>query len=175
MAVNNAELACRFSSIRDGDKTAFEELYNDMKTPVYTIIFRITGDEALSEDILQEVFVKLYLSPLDPSIKNPRAYIFQMARNLAINGMKKQTRHISLDDIPNAAHQPMDDFSQRLDIDDALKALPARECEIVTLHLVAELKFREIAEIVNIPLGTTLWRYQKAIGKLQKSISGGTA
>ena len=72
--MNNAELACRFNSIRCGDKTAFEEIYNDMKTPVYTIIFRITRDESLSEDILQEVFVKLFVSPLLPSVKNPRAY-----------------------------------------------------------------------------------------------------
>jgi len=173
VAVNNAELACKFNSIRDGGKTAFEEIYNDMKTPVYTIIFRITRDEALSEDILQEVFVKLFLSPLGPSIKNLRAYVFQMARNLAVNGMKKQPRHIPLDKISNTVHQPMDDASLRIDIEDALKALPAQDCEIVTLHLIGDLKFREIAEIMGIPLGTALWKYRQAIGKLQKSISGG--
>ena len=171
--MNNAELACRFNSIRGGDKTAFEEIYNDMKTPVYTIICRITRDESLSEDILQEVFVKLFVSPLPPSVKNPRAYVFQMARNLAINGTK-QARHVSLDEISDTVCQPLDDISQRLDIDDALKALPAQECEIVTLHIIGELKFREIAEIVGIPLGTALWKYRQAIGKLQKSISGGT-
>ena len=170
--MNNTELACRFNSILSGDKMAFEEIYNDMKTPVYTIIFRITKDESLSEDILQEVFVKLFVSPLEPSIKNPRAYVFQMARNLAINGTK-QARHISLDDISNTMHQPLDDVSQRLDIDDALKALPAQECEIVTLHIIGELTFREISEIMGIPLGTALWKYRQAIGKLQKSISGG--
>jgi len=173
MAVNNAELACKFNSIRDGDKTAFEELYNDMKTPVYTVIFRITRDEALSEDILQEVFVKLFVSPLEPSVKNLRAYIFQMAHNLALAGLKGQARHIPLDEISNAAYQPLDDVSLRLDVDDALKTLPMQECQIVTLHIIGELKFREIAEILQIPLGTALWKYQKAIGKLQKYISGG--
>ena len=172
MAVNNAELACTFDSIRGGGKAAFEALYNDMKTPVYTVIFRITRDDALSEDILQEVFVKLYTSPLGPSVKNPRAYMFQMARNLAFDGMKKQTRHVSLDDISNTLYQPQDDFS-RIDIEDALKSLPAPDCEIVTLHIIGELKFREIADIMGIPLGTALWKYRQAIGKLQKIISGG--
>ena len=171
--MNNAELACKFNSIRDGDKTAFEEIYNDMKTPVYTIIFRITRDEALSEDILQEIFVKLFVSPLEPSVKNFRAYVFQMARNLAINSMKSQARHVSLDEISNTVHQLLNDFSLRMDIDDALKALPAQECEIVTLHIIGELKFREISEIMQIPLGTALWKCRQAIGKLQKSISGG--
>jgi len=173
MAVNNAELACAFNSIRGGGKAAFEALYNDMKTPVYTVIFRITRDEALSEDILQEVFVKLYTSPLGPSVKNPRAYVFQMARNLAIDGTKKQTRHVSLDDVSNSLYQPMDDFSLRMDMEDALKSLPAPDCEIVTLHIIGELKFREIAEIMGIPLGTALWKYRRATGKLQKIISGG--
>ena len=171
--MNNAELACRFNSIRNGDKTAFEEIYNDMKTPVYTIILRITRDEPLSEDILQEVFVKLFVSPLEPSVKNPRAYVFQMARNLAINGTRSQVRHVSLDEISNTVHQSLDDFSWRVDMDDALKALPAQECEIVTLHIIGELKFREISGIMGIPLGTALWKYRQAIGKLQKSISGG--
>jgi len=172
--VNNAELACKFSSIRDGDKTAFEELYNDMKTPIYMIIFRITRDESLSEDILQEIFVKLFVSPLEPSVRNPRAYVFQMAHNLAIYGTRSQARHVSLDEISNTVHQPLDDFSWRVDMDDALQALPAQECEIVTLHIIGELKFREISEIMGIPLGTALWKYRQAIGKLQKIISGGT-
>ena len=157
--MNNAELACAFNSIRDGDKTAFEELYNDMKTPIYTVIFRITWDASLSEDILQEVFVKLYTSPLPPSIKNPRAYVFQMARNLAINSTK-QARPISLDEISDTLHRPLDDFSLRMDIDDALKTLPAQECQIVTMHIIGALKFREISDIMQIPLGTALWKYK---------------
>ena len=96
-----------------------------------------------------------------------------MAHNLAINGMKNQARHISLDEISDTVQQPADDFSLRMDMDDALKTLPAQECQIVTLHIIGELKFREISEIVQIPLGTVLWKYQKAIGKLQKIISGG--
>ena len=173
--MNNAELACTFNSIRGGDKTAFEELYNDMKTPIYTVIYRITWDQSISEDILQEVFVKLFVSPLPPSIKNPRAYIFQMARNLAVNGAGSQARHVSLDEIPDAVHQPLDDYSLRMDIEDALKSLPAQECQIVTMHIIGELRFREISGIMQMPLGTALWKYQKAKEKLRAFISGGTS
>ena len=170
--MNNDELAIKLQAIRNGDKSAFDELYQDMKTPVFTIISRITWDWSLSEDILQEVFIKLFLSPPGSSINNPRAYIFQMARNLAINSMKKQPRHVPLDDIAETVQQQSADFSLRIDIDDALKALPSQECQIVTLHVIGELKFREISEMMKIPLGTVLWKYQKAIGKLQKTIQG---
>jgi RNA polymerase sigma-70 factor (ECF subfamily) len=173
VTVNNIELTEKFHDIRNGDKTAFDELYQDMQTPIFTIISRITWDKSISEDIMQEVFVKLFLSPPEPSIKNPRAYVFQMARNLAINSMKKQPHHISLDEISETVHQPLDDFLLRMDIDDALKSLPSEECQIVTLRIIGELKFREISEIMKIPLGTALWKYQKAIAKLQKIIAGG--
>ena len=70
--MNNDELNQKFSAMRKGDKTAFEEIYKGLHTPIFTIISRITWDKAIAEDVLQEVFVKLYLSPPDPSITNPR-------------------------------------------------------------------------------------------------------
>jgi len=172
--VNNDELTNKINAIRRGNKVAFEELYNDLKTPIYTIINRITWDESTSKDIMQEVFIKLYRSLPEPSVKNPRAYIFQIARNLAIDSMRKQPQHISLDDVSEITHQPLNDFAQRMDIDNAMKSIPSQECQIVTLHVVGELKFREISEIVKIPLGTVLWKYQKAIAKLQRIITGGS-
>ena len=122
---------------------------------------------------MQEVFVKLFLSPPEPSIKNPRAYIFQMARNLAIDSIRKKSpQHISLDEIEDSIHQPLKDLSQKMDIENAMKSLPAQENQIVTLRIIGELKFREISEIMNLPLGTVIWKYQKAIGKLQKYLGG---
>lgn len=172
--MNNTELTKKLNAIRNGDKVAFEELYIDLKTPIYTIISRITWDTSMSEDIMQEVFIKLYQSPPEPSVKNPRAYIFQIARNLAIDSMRKQPQHISLEDVSDITHQPLNDFSLRMDIDNALKTLPVQECQIVTLHSIGELTFREISEVMKIPLGTALWKYQKAISKLQKYFAGGT-
>lgn len=176
--MKNDELIIKLDAIRSGDTMAFEELYDDLKTPIYTIVYRIIWDKTASEDIMQEVFVKLYLSPPKPSIKNPRAYIFQMARNLAIDNTRKHRQHISLDEMDNTTHQPSiahqlsDNFHNKIDIENALKAIPAQECQIVTLHIIGELKFREIAEVMQIPLGTVLWKYQKALGKLKRIISG---
>jgi len=172
--VDNNELTNKLNAIRQGDKIAFEELYKDLRTPIFTIIYRITWDKTISEDILQEVFLKLFLSPPNPLIKKPRAYLFQIARNLAIDSMRAQSQHMSLDEIADTIPQPLNDLLPQTDIDDALKSLPAQECEIVTMHVIGELKFREISELMKIPLGTVLWKYQKAITKLQKIITGGS-
>jgi RNA polymerase sigma-70 factor (ECF subfamily) len=169
--VNKQELRQKLLAMQNGDKIAFEEIYEQLKTPIYTIILRITQDNALSEDILQEVFLKLYRSPLKPQIENPRAYLFQMARNLAIDNVRKQQpRFADLESIENLAYLPTDDFSLRMDIDHAMKRLPLQERQIVSLHINGELKFREIANMMDIPLGTVLWKYQKAIKWLRSKL-----
>ena len=94
--MNNEELHKKLVALQNGDKIVIEEIYKHLKKPMYTIILRITQDEALSEDILQEVFVKLYQSPPKSLIRNPRAYIFQIVRNLAIDSVKKQPKYSCL-------------------------------------------------------------------------------
>ena len=154
------------AAVRGGDRTAFESLYESLKTPLYTIILRVTCDAALSEDILQEIFLKLYLSPPEPSV-NPRAYICRMARNLAVDGVRKRKPTVDLEEAENCLYHPMPDLAQKMDVENALLMLPDRERQIVTLHINGELKFREIAGILVLPLGTVLWAYRKAIKQLR--------
>lgn len=171
--LNNEELRIKLNALQSGDKIAFEEIYNNLKTPIYTIILRITQNKSLSEDILQEVFVKLYQSPPKPSIKNPRAYIFQMARNLAIDNVRKLPQFTDWENMENIVNLPTDDILHKLDIEHAMKTLPLQECQIVSLHINGGLKFREIADMMEIPLGTVLWKYQKSLGQLRTILSGG--
>ena len=160
------ELFAKLDAVRKGDMTAFEEIYNDLKVPVMTVAMRITGDRHTAEDILQEVFVKLYKAPPTPRIKKPRAYIFRMARNLAIDGIREQ-QPLSLEDYEDTLQSSDPDPVGRLDIEEAMRALPSEQRQVVSLHLNGGLKFREIADVTDTPLGTVLWRYQKAIKRLQ--------
>ena len=164
-----SELQKLLAAVRDGDRTAFETLYESLKTPLYTIVLRITHDTALSEDILQEIFLKLYLSPPEPSA-NPRAYICQMARNLAIDNVRKRKPSVGFEESEDSLIAPPDDLSLRMDIESAILALPDRERQIITLRINGELKFREVADILNLPLGTILWAYQKAIKQLRNTL-----
>lgn len=170
--MNNDELRERLTELSDGDTMAFEIIYKELSTPMYTIIIRIVQDRSLAEDTLQEVFFKLYMSP-PTGIKNPRAYLFQMARNLAIDSVRKKTQFADWDDCENLIHLPIDDLPEKVDIENAMKALPLIECQIVSLHINGGLKFREIAEIMNTPLGTILWKYHKSINRLRSYLSGG--
>ena len=163
------ELQNWLHSIREGDKSAFEALYNRMGRPLLTIIFQITQDMAQSEDILQELFIRLYLSPPAPST-NPRAYLCQMARNSAIDCVRKQKPQMDWEQAEKVLGCDEDNQYQALDIEEAIQSLADQEREIFVLHVNGGLKFREIAVILEIPLGTTLWAYQKAIKKLQERL-----
>lgn len=164
----DAELKRLFADLRQGDLAAFERLYCDMSTPLFTVFCRIVQDRALAEDLLQELFLRLYQSP-PCGAAHPRAYLFAMARNLAVDALRRA---------PPAAAQAAEACSDpehldtRLDVEHALAQLPELERQILSLHLNAGLKFRELAVILKLPLGTVLWRYQRAIGRMRSILEG---
>lgn len=160
--------------LRRGDRAALESLYHQLSTPIYTIILRITEDIPLSEDILQEFFVKLCRQPPAVIPRNPRAYLFQMAHNLTVDCLRRERPAASLDDCAHTLSSSGMPSAERLDLERALSSLDGKDREIVLLHAAAGLKFREVAEVVALPLGTVLWRYHRAIGSLREQRNGGT-
>ena len=169
--MDDNQLRAVLERLRQGDKTALEELFFELKTPVFTVLLRIVGERELAEDILQEFFLKLFRSPPAAPIQKPRAYLFRMARNMAIDGLKERAKDIPLEEIAEPVENT--DFAWRIDVADALAALSLEERQIVTLHLNGGLKFREIAEVMSQPLGTVLWRYRRSIGALRDMLNGG--
>ena len=172
--MNDDRLKEALSLLRRGDAAAFEEIYAELSAPLFTVILRITRDRELSEDLLQEVFLKLYRSPPGPDIKKPRAYLFQSARNLALDELRRRTDTLDLDQLPDLPQPGPPDPGQRLDLERALAALAPRERDLVCLHLNGALTFREIARITGTPLGTVLWRYRRTIEKLRILLNGGS-
>ena len=61
----------------------------------------------------------------------------------------------------------------QMDLEKAMEQLDAQACQMVALHLNADLTFRQIAHIMELPLGTVLWKYRKAIDQLRTLLSGG--
>ncbi len=158
--------------ISNKDKNAFSIVYNDLKTPVFTVIYRIVNSKEIAEDITQDVFVKLFVSPPDLSVKKLRAWIFTVSRNSAIDYLRKN-RVSHNEEITLSAHNVENEVLNRLDIEQAFQTLDTTEREIVTLHLNAGLSFKEIASISQLSLPSTYRRYKKALNKLKVILSGG--
>lgn len=171
--MNRDELNQLLSLLQKGDKTALEQLYGEFSIPFYTLTLRLTGNTALSEDILQDLFVKLYLSPPAVPLRNPRAYLYRCLRNQITDTVKRQKSTLPLDETIPAADDPAHSIAERIDLERALHTLSPQEQEILSLHLNGGLKFREIAEITEKPLGTVLWSYQRSIRRLRDILNGG--
>lgn len=166
--MTDEELRNLLKQMRSGDTDAFEKIYNEMPAPVYTVALRITNDRTLAEDAVQEIFIKLYTSPPDENITKLRAYIFKAARNKALDMLRANPTHVDIDecgDIPSPQGGSLQEIAE------ALSTLSESDRSIVTLHINGGLKFREIAEITEKPLGTVLWRYRKAVALLRKLLS----
>ena len=116
--------------------------------------------------------MKLYSSPPDENVKNPRAWIFTVARNLSIDHLRKH-ESTNIDDVPETLEHHENDIITKLDVETALQTLSTTEREIVTLHLNAGLSFKEISYITKLSLPSTYRRYKKALSKLKAILSGG--
>ncbi len=170
--MTDEELNFKLSALSHGDKTAFEEIYNELKTSAFTVAYRITQDRHLSEDILQEFFIRLYRMPPKAPFGKPRAYLMRMVHNLTVDALRKAPRNTDIDSAEISAVYE-EDTDERLDLNSALKRLSYDERRVVILHVNGGLKFREIASALEMPLGTVLWRYRKAIGRLRDILNGG--
>lgn len=166
--MTDQQLKTQLEALKTGDRQAFLKIYQELKTPVYTVLVRLTGDRLLSEDLLQEVFLRIYRQP--PEAEKPRAYVFRMARNLAIDALRQKR---PCDPLEEHVLQTDPDPTVKLDLERAFARLTAGERQLVALHLSAGLTFREVASIVERPLGTVLWQYRKAIEKLRNTLDGG--
>ena len=161
-----------FSKVRNGDKEAFTQIYNELKQPVFTIVCRIVQSKETAEDITQEVFVKLFVSPPDSSIRNPRAWIFQMARNLSIDALRKK-QCTDIDDVQLASNDEFSNIVMRMDIEEAISQLPCIEREVLSLHLNGALHFYEVSQIVGLSVPATYRKYRKALKTIREYLDGG--
>lgn len=170
--MTDKELNEKLAALNRGERQAFEEIYNEISTSAFTVALRITGDRHLSEDILQEFFVRLYRKPPEAPLEKPRAYLMRIVHNLTLDCLKKQPHNADIEDYSNklCAEEDRDGY---LDLAKALGMLTDSERRIVVLHINGGLKFREISDIMDIPLGTALWKYRRALSRLKDVLNGG--
>ena len=150
----------------------FDVFYRLTKQQVFFAILTIIKDQDLAEDLIQETYMK-FLEKVDlvRDGSNPYAYLTQIGRNLAIDLYNQRKKEVRSDEIFETI--PSEETINEDHEDDIFKLLDhldASEREIVIMHAINDLKFKEIASITKKPLGTVLWIYNKAIKKLKTKV-----
>ena len=171
--MDKTNLSELFPQVQRGDKDAFTQLYHDLKQPVFTIIYRIVQNQTTAEDLTQDLFVKLFVSPPDTTVKNPRAWIFQAAHNLAIDTLRK-TQPENIDDVTLASEERINVIVIKTDLERAIATLSRAEREILSLRANGGLGFSDIARITGQSLSATYRYYRKSLKTLQTLLNGGT-
>lgn len=156
--------------LKAGDLSVFTRFYEETKQSVFFNIYAIIKDEGLSEDALQETYVKFLekVSSLDEK-KNALGYLFVISRNIALDFVRKRKREVSLDSVSNLKEYSESSMFEDDEIIKKMKSLlNDREFEVVVLHVINEMTHKEISKLKHWPLGTITWTYQNALKKLQK-------
>ena len=160
------ELDVLLIRIANGDNAAFEEFYARTSRGVYAFVYTYFHNSADTEDVMQTVYLKLKKSV--SSYKkgtNGRAWLLQIAKNQALDELRKRRREVSIEQIELVADDKFDEGT----VTDAMRrVLSEEEQRIVTLHVLWEYKHREIAKMLGCPTGTVTSTYKRAIEKLKK-------
>ncbi len=155
--------------VANGDNVAFGELYEKTKRGVFAFLHTYLQNYADTEDAMQTVYLKVKQGIWSYKVgTNGRAWLLQIAKNHALNELKKRKDTLSLDGIEvvdrvhgYAEHGVMAVMDE---------VLSEEEKRIVTLHVLWKYKHREIAQILDCPTGTVTSKYKRAIEKLQKKL-----
>ncbi len=152
------------------DDRHFKEFYDLTKKQVYFSAISIVNSSYVADDIVQDTYVN-FLKNIDSfdEKRNVFAYLSTIARNLSINYYNKNKREIIDDEYVSTTKDEEKDIYAEQRVKDILSLLDNEtEREVITYHVILEYKFKDIASIIDKPLGTVLWIYNKAIKKLQE-------
>lgn len=160
---------------RTANYTRFDQFYNETKKTVFFAILSIIKDTSVVDDLMQDTYVKFLENINKYTAKtNINAYLSTMAHNIAINYYNREKRLVHDDEIIDYQQAPdnndKENKYQYVEVMELLKTLDDISREIVVLHTINDLKFKEIAKIVDKPLGTVLWIYNKAIKELKGKV-----
>ena len=144
------------------------DCYDAHAQALFGYLLNLTGNEAETRDLLQELFRQVAARPqLLQGVQNPRRFLLRMAHNLAIDQLRR--RHTREQTMTALALESSDRFVPSPDPDTAafrrelaaaLDSLPAEQRAVVHLKLWEELTFKGIAELLDIPLNTAASRYR---------------
>lgn len=153
---------------------AFEVLYNKYSRLIYVCINRYVQTKEDTEELTQDVFLKVYNSRdrLDET-RNIKYYLTVTARNTALDFLKK--KRLQYDNNEESINQFPDQEVQSnyLDIVASLEQyLSKEEIAIIMDKLICDYTFKEIADMRKMPIGTVMSKYSRAIKKFKKNYKG---
>lgn len=179
--MTDKEFESAMSKIRQGDKQGLQEIYEAYISLIYAIVKDVLQNKESAEDVTSDFFIKLWdKADYYKSGSGHKAWMSTIARNMAIDYLRKYRKEEAselLNDIdPESFSQQFlenDSPVEReviadVSVKEALSRLKEKERQIMNMKILGEMSFKEIADVLHIPLGTVTWRYRNAVNKLRR-------
>ena len=159
-----------------GDQTAFKRVYASTSAKLFGIILRILGQRDLAEDVLQEVYIRVWqrAGDFDPAVSSPISWLVAIARNRALDETRRKTNR-SLDDCPELLQTPSGDnpLAEHEQKEERLRLLacldrlePDKRLVIVRAYHYGMTR-EEIARIMNRPTATVKTWLRRGLAQIR--------
>lgn len=147
-----------------------QQIYQEYHMLVYKIAFSIVKNKESAEDVMQNVFTKLvFISKEQLPKQNEKTWFYTVTKNEAIAFLRKYKKEIQIEEIYEMVYEDsqIEDIIHQETYQKIIQGLTKQEQEIISLKVLSEFSFREIAGLLNMPIGTVQWKYYKVIKTLK--------
>ena len=155
----------------DSSAERIGRLYDRFAPALYRYAVIVLADPVAASDVVQQVFVNL-LRRRSEEIDEDERYLRRAVRNECFTNLRRRRRDAS-SRVASPLLEPagsIDDVEVRLMIEQALRALPPEQREVVHLKVYEGMTFQEIASFIDEPLNTVASRYRYAMDKLRAQL-----
>ncbi|HKD46027.1 MAG TPA: RNA polymerase sigma factor [Candidatus Angelobacter sp.] len=164
------------SQVRQGVGEMLGVLFERYQSPLFNFYLKLTGDRAMSEDLVQEVFFRMlkYRQSYRPDTPF-RAWMYQIARNARVDHLRRRRPETSWEPEMSPAIAPADTAEQSQEtalLYRALMRLNEDKREVLVLSRFQDLKYEEIAQLLGCEIGTVKTRVHRALQELREIFHG---
>jgi RNA polymerase sigma factor (sigma-70 family) len=170
--------------VGSGDRAAFEDLYRRYAQPAYALALRVTGQDALAQEVVHDSFLALWRAPeaYDPTRGPFRTFFLSLVHHRAVDAVRREERlRKRAERVSNLEPRTGEDVAEeivedaylverRREIREALQTLPPDQRRVVELAYFGGYTQARIAEELGIPVGTVKTRTLAAMRKLRRAL-----
>ena len=170
--------------VSTGDRGAFEELYRRYSSAAYGLALRVTAQEALAQEVVQDSFLALWRAPeaYDPSRGIFRSFFLSLVHHRAVDTVRREERlrkrterasnleAVVGEDVAEEVVEGAYAGIRRKEVVQALEILPPEQRQVLELAYFDGYTQARIADMLRIPLGTVKTRTLAAMRKLRRAL-----
>ena len=164
-------------SLKSGDKYAFAQLYHNYKLRIHGNLFKMTKSDEISEELLQELFVKIWTGreKLDPE-QSFKSYLFKIAENLVYDFFRKAARDRKMEaylmSVAAPEHSPIEQHLYYKEgnyvLTKAIEQLPPKRKQVYILCKIEGKSYEEVSNLLGVSISTVNEHIVKASQVVRK-------